>query len=117
MSTPTDEEVAELAQTVWENGQRNLDPNYDPWLDFARALRAALEPPVPPLAPGETVTIPDTDTPSSAALELRDAHGVIHATVCQDHHRIRRAINLDAAGVAQLIEVARRWQAAQGEGQ
>lgn len=130
MSTPTDEERVELVAAVIYDvdhgeGHWQKDSLYEalgvsdyyaePYIRFrdtaretARQVLAALEPPVTPLAPGETVTIPDMwgyphtfEFARSAELDsLRLGHGPV----------------LDAGGVAQLIATARRWQAAQGEG-
>ena len=82
--------------------------------DMVRALRAALCPPVAPLAPGETVTIMDARDTEYAYIKAVAMRSAAYLALLSRDGNDWAIINLDAAGVAQLEAVCRRWLAAQG---
>ena len=117
MSEPTelsDEALADIVHRAFNSSDENLDPNHDPWLDVARALREALCPPVAPLAPGETVTIMDARDTEYAYIKAVAMRSAAYLALLSRDGNDWAIINLDAAGVAQLEAVCRRWLAAQG---
>lgn len=117
--TPSDEDLAKIARDVQrdylrahDGGAWHPDNDDEMWEQIARALRAALCPPVTPLAPGETVTIP-TLIPKMFALSFtcddnRDA--ILRTSVPM--HGEDHALLLDDGGIADLETACRRARAA-----
>ena len=101
------EDVAERVWAVSPGGvlQRN-------WLDVARAVRAALCPPVTPLAPGDFEDISDRLRVVSDA-EDGEFGLMIWAEGEEGPGNYDQLAYLDAAGVAQLELACARWRAAQ----
>ena len=113
---PTDEELVKI---VWEHSGAPVPLADDAWehahqtyLRIARALRAALTPAVAPLAPGETVAIPDSVDPDGR-LRLSDLEGLDGTHELRLDADVEDAgvtLSLDDAGVTLLEETCRRWR-------
>ena len=116
----TDEQLGKIAfDAYYESGDD--EETVADWTAVARAVRAALLPDVAPLAPGETVTIPDrwwlpTDT-VYAGLTLNESACYPDLSVIADDGEVGVRVRLDTAGVAALIETCQRWLSAQNETQ
>ena len=114
---PTDEDLAKLLYIAYCGEDfddfHDLLPGTRRQFDaMARAVRAALCPPVEPLRPGETVTIPDSVDPDGR-LRLSDLEGLDgthELRVDADAEDEGVTLSLDDAGVTLLEETCRRWR-------
>lgn len=118
----TDEALAKIAWRAYDDG--HVGPwewDADRWIAAARAVRAALVPDVTPLAPGETVTIPECRwLPGQGWYGVAVTHDEYDGrslAVEVDDGEVGVRAWLDAAGVAALREACDRWFAAQNETQ
>src|SRR5690349_21446727 len=101
---PSDEELAKTMFATVFGRSRDWDFTFPAdqacWIRGARALRAALCPPVTPLAPGETVTIPTVNGMETGGIRLAGNERVMALSI-ESSDGWWDGRFLDAAGVAQ----------------